>query len=183
MNIFLLSGYAGSGKSFAATWLQRCLNNSRLAAFADPIKDGVSKEYNIPRALCDTQEGKATVVDEKGTTVRDLLIQYAAEKKLYFNATVFAHSVVCKIRENPTIESWIIHDWRYPEEYLTLIGCFPEADIYRIRIVRSSVQSLPIPSEHGLDDYPFDHTIYNDGTAEELIEAFVDQFGIDFTID
>lgn len=178
MNIYLLSGYAGSGKSFAATCLQRCIKDSRQVAFADPIKAAVSKKYNISRTLCDTQEGKAALVDENGTTVRDLLIQYAANAKIIYGNSVFADSVVDTIRKNSSILSWIVHDWRYLTEYTTLYSAFPNATIHRIRIVRTSVQSMPIPSEHELDTYEMDHSIYNDGTAAELTETLIDRLDL-----
>jgi hypothetical protein len=40
--------------------------------------------------------------------------------------------------------------------------------LHTIRIVRPSVASLPIPSEHDLDDYVTDITIENGGTVDEL---------------
>ena len=53
----------------------------------------------------------------------------------------------------------------------TLKGCaynWHSTVLHTIRIVRPSVASLPIPSEHDLDDYVADTTIENGGTVDEL---------------
>ena len=170
MILYFVSGYAGSGKSFAASCLQTLVQDSRLIAFGDAIKDGASKQYGIPRELCNTQDGKATLVGDHGETVRDRLIQYSAQQRGLFGESFFANVVAQVIQTTPTGSSWIIHDWRYPAEYDTLRTIFPDATFMRIRIVRTSIQSMPLPSEHALDAYPMDHSVYNDGTVDELME-------------
>jgi len=168
MQIILFSGYIGSGKSFAAEHLHKRLPNSQIIAFGTKVKDGSATLYNIPRELCETQEGKKTLISEYGKTVRDLLIQYSADMKDSHGNDVWANYVAENIRNTPNITTWIINDWRYRNELDVLRKAFPDAKLQTVRIHRSTVQSKPFPSEHALDDYVFDHTITNDDSAEEL---------------
>lgn len=170
MHIYLLAGYIGSGKSFAASCLHTLLQRSRMTAFANKIKDAVAKQYNLPRELCDTQEGKATTIQQYNTTVRNLLIRHSAELKAIYGVTVFADAVVEEIQSSPEILVWILHDWRYVAEYNALIKAFPEAEIHTIRITRLSVSPIDDPSEHELDYITMDHVICNDGTETDIKE-------------
>ena len=178
MNIILFSGYIGSGKSFAAEQLNKLLPNSNIAAFGAKVKDGTATLYNIPRYLCETQEGKLTLIPECGKTVRDLLIQYSADMKYTHGNDVWANIVAENIRNTPNITTWIINDWRYPNELEVLHKAFPDAKLQTVRIHRSIVQPKPFPSEHALDDYLFDHNITNEGTAEELSSQLINKLTI-----
>ena len=169
MNFILFSGYIGSGKSFAAEQLQKLIQNSQIIAFGAKVKDGTAVHFNIPRHLCETQEGKLTLIPEYGKTVRDLLIQYSADMKYSHGDDVWANIVAETIRNTSHITTWIVNDWRYRNELEVLRKAFPDAQFKTIRIHRSTVQSKPFPSEHALDDYLFDHAITNDDTAETLI--------------
>ena len=171
MNIYLLAGYAGSGKSCAGALLQSMLPNSACLAFATQIKDDVAHVYNIPRHLFDTQEGKqSTVTVSHGTfTLRELLIEYSQHGKDVTNDdAIWAKGVVDEIRKTPTVMNWIIHDWRYTYEYTTLRDAFPQALIHRIRIHRPSVIPQHIPSEQSLENYPVDQTVWNTRDIKEL---------------
>jgi cob(I)alamin adenosyltransferase len=104
-------------------------------------------------------------------------------KEAYGDA-VWAEEVVRRIRsvvERRHIEHIIIHDLRFTAEVDAMYTEFsPSQDfvpsvsnwhstvLHTIRIVRPSVASLPIPSEHDLDDYVADTTIENSGTVDEL---------------
>jgi hypothetical protein len=169
MNIILFSGYIASGKSFAAEQVHKLIPNSKIIAFGAKVKDGAAVLYNISRTLCETQEGKLTLIPEYGKTVRDLLIEYSADMKYSHGNDVWANIVADDIRNSPTITTWIVNDWRYQNELEVLRKAFPDSQFKTIRIHRSIVQSKPFPSEHALDNYLFDHTITNDGNAEELI--------------
>ena len=169
MNIILFSGYIGSGKSFAAEQLHKLIPNSQIIAFGTKVKDGTATLYNIPRNLCETQEGKLTIILDYGMTVRDLLIQYSADMKYTHGNDVWANIVAENIRNTPHITTWIINDWRYPNELEVLHKAFPDAKLQTVRIHRNTVQPKTFPSEHALDNYPFNHNITHDDTAEELI--------------
>jgi hypothetical protein len=71
-----------------------------------------------------------------------------------------------------------VNDWRYQNELEVLRKAFPDAKLQTVRIYRSTVQPKPFPSEHALDNYLFDHTITNDGNAEELSTQLINKLTI-----
>lgn len=168
MNIYLLSGYIGSGKSTAGILLQGLIPDAITIAFGDAVKDDIARIYKFDRRLCDSQLGKMTTVETQGgpKTIRQLLISHSAYMKEKSNDPgVWARIVADTMSES---FSWIIHDWRYKIEYDILREKFPEANIYTIRIERSGITPLDDPSEHDLDDYTFEYTFKNDGSRAEL---------------
>lgn len=172
MVIYMIAGYAGSGKSTAGTILMTlCGAGAQRRAFGDAVKDDVSRMYNVPRHLLDTQEGKrmmwATPNGEK--TLRTLLIEHSAAMKVeHENDGYWADKVVESINpEFPTI----IHDWRYGIEYERIKARFQQETIITIRIVRNAVIPLDDPSEHCLDDMYTTYTITNDRTIDELYNS------------
>lgn len=180
IRIWLLSGYAGSGKTAAAQYFQTFLPSSTryTTAFADAVKDDVAHLYSFPRHLCDTQEGKASVIktSDGPKTVRTLLIDYSLAKKEAYGENVWATEVVRRIQQKrerrPDITDIIIHDWRFKIEIETLQNEFGvSAILHTVRIRRSSIQSLPFPSEHDIDTYPFSIYIENEGSLEILKQS------------
>ena len=158
MNIVWLSGLAGSGKDTVASILLKKYDYYRVA-FADVLKDMVAEDYDIDRKLCDTVEGKQTLLPN-GKTVREVLIYESAEAKKG-NINVFAEQVLIKILESNQ-KHIVISDWRYPEEYEFIkIALGPDVTHNTIRIVRPGLPSLSDPSEHALDSWCFDTTITN----------------------
>ena len=175
IHIWMFCGYAGSGKTHAARHLQSLLNpdTTYVTAFADAVKEDVAAMYKLPRTLFDTQEGKASVVHtpDGERTARDLLIDYSLAMKEAYGDAVWAEEVVRRIRasvEQKPIEHVIIHDLRFKSEVETMYASFDDLVLHTIRIVRPSVRSLPIPSEHDLDDYAADVCIENSGSIDEL---------------
>ena len=168
MNIYLITGYAGSGKSHVGTVLQSIVAAHRTS-FAKQVKDDVAEMYRFPRALCDTQEGKRTSIKtENGNRfVRELLIEYATSaKQITENPSVWADFVVKEIINNPDKTTWIIDDWRFKEEYRSLRRAFPSATIHRFRIHNTTVKPSADPSEHDLDDERMDYVILNTSDDE-----------------
>jgi hypothetical protein len=158
MNIVWLSGLAGSGKDTVASILTKKYDYYRVA-FADVLKDMVAAAYDIDRKLCDTVEGKQTLLPN-GKTVREVLIYESAEAKKG-NSNVFAEQALIKILESNQ-NHIVISDWRYPEEYEFIkINLGPDVTHNTIRIVRPGLPSLLDPSEHALDSWSFDTTITN----------------------
>lgn len=167
MHIWLICGYAGSGKTTLGTMLHTYLPSAETTAFAKKVKDDVAKKYNISRELCESQKGKATILCE-GKTVRDFLIEYSAQHKLdTHNPEIWAHYVVQEIMEKPTIEHWILHDWRYHAE-LACIQRIPNSQIHTIRILNPVIQASSSPSEHELDDVCVKYIINNTGSISDL---------------
>jgi hypothetical protein len=173
MILWLLTGYAGSGKSAAAVALQARLPRSRCIAFADAVKDYVAATYGLKRHMCDTQDGKRTRLSttEGPKTIRDLLIEHAEREKVTTgNPGVWAALVAQQIEAAPEVEHWIVHDWRFHAERETLRNCFPHATIVTLRIQRPDVTPTAHRTEHDLDDVEIE-TVRNSGTIEELRET------------
>lgn len=169
MHIWLLAGYAGSGKTTAGEMLHTLLPQSCMTAFAKEVKNQVAEVYKLPRGSMDTQEGKATFVEIEQKTVRQLLVEHAAwMKQVYDSPGIWAEYVCREIKAQPDIEHWILHDWRYIAELRTLQTQFPNARMYTLRIQSSRTQLSNCPSEHELDSFQVQHTVSNDGSLAEL---------------
>ena len=175
MHIWLLAGYAGSGKTTAGNILHTLLANSCMTAFAKKVKDCVASHYELDRDLCDTQEGKASIVIGN-TSVRQLLIEYSLQQKQIHNDAYWANFVKEEIVANPSVD-WIIHDWRYLAEYVT-IQTIPNAIVHTIRIHNPRVQGIKVPSEQELDTFPMS-ILVNDGTLEDLTNRLHDLIDTD----
>lgn len=168
MEIWLLAGYAGSGKTTAGKILSELLPCSETTAFAKEVKNQVSDIYRFPREWADTQEGKATYIENKQKTVRQLLVEHSAWiKRISDSPGIWAEYVCTEIRSNLSIRHWILHDWRYTTEYETLRNAFPTARIRTLRI-ESHVVPSSCPSEHELDTTDVEYVVKNLGTKEEL---------------
>jgi energy-coupling factor transporter ATP-binding protein EcfA2 len=170
MILYLISGYAGAGKSTVATQIQSLIPDSERTAFAKAVKDFVSQRYGVERYLLDTQAGKQTIVESTHGifTVRDLLILFAESLKRKNGEDIWANAVVSDIRSKPDIQNWIIEDWRFPNEYTVLLNAFPETTIRRIRIVTTNVQPFN-SAEKAMDAQLVDYTI--DNTTHDCKDA------------
>lgn len=166
-HIWLLAGYAGSGKDTVGQLLLNLLGSqATMGSFAGAAKDAVAAQYNIPRHMLDTQEGKASLVvmSSGQRTVREILIEFAeGEKARTGNPSVWAERV-----EPPPTPHWILSDWRFLDELLHLRFRFPKASIHTLRIVRPSVRPSNSPTEHELESFLFEHTLDNSGSLLHL---------------
>ena len=166
VHIWLIAGYAGSGKTTAAGILETLLPNSAITAFAKRVKDEVAAIHAIPRTLLETQEGKAMQITPTNTA-RDLLIEHAAAKKEdTHNPAIWAEYVKEEILQNPTVANWILHDWRYVEEY-DCLATVPGSILHTIRIQTNKSPSTS-PSEHELDNANIQTIVWNTGSVEEF---------------
>lgn len=166
-HIWLLSGFAGSGKDTAAVLLANLLGSQAIiGSFAGTAKDAVAAKFNIDRRLLDTQEGKATLVvfPTRQLTLRELLIEYAErEKRKAGNPAVWAERIAA-----PITPHWILSDWRFLDELLYLRMRFPQAAIHTLRIERPCVHSSVSHTEHELDSFDFEHHVDNSGSLLHL---------------
>jgi len=162
MNIFMICGYAGAGKSTVARYIQSLRLNSVRLSFAQFVKDKVAEMYTIDRSLCDTQEGKNTIVEATHGIfkVRDLLIIHAESHKRKFGDGVWATAVAEQIKSQPEIHDWIIEDWRFPIEYTVLRETFRSASIYRFRVRNENVNPYN-NAEKAMDNEPMHAIIDN----------------------
>jgi hypothetical protein len=181
-HIWLVAGYAGSGKTTAAECLRSVLESSGArvytTAFANRVKLEVACCYNgVTYDMCNTQEGKRTVVQlaDDGThaTVRDLLIKHSADMKVTHGNDIWANYVASEIALlDDTVDHVIVHDWRYPNEYDAIVRQHgATAAIHTLRILRDSVAPMDVPSEHQLDMFESQYTILNNGTHDDLTRA------------
>ena len=196
--IFLISGYAGSGKDAAGKVYQK-LGYTRYA-FADMLKIQCAQKYDFPFELTQTQEGKNTVVlskskssvvlskskssvvlsKSKGSsackTVRQLLIEEAALMKELHNDPAYWAKLLAKIIKTDQPKKVVITDWRYTAELANFQEEFRDSPITTVRIQRSSVVPSEDPSEHELDNYSCNYTIVNDGSLEQFEETLMLSF-------
>lgn len=68
--------------------------------------------------------------------------------------------------------NWIITDCRFPNEAQAVKECGGIV----IRIEREGLSTMDHPSETSLDDYEFDHIIYNNGSLSELRNKVIEMY-------
>lgn len=163
--IWLISGYAGSGKDTTADILTNLLGNDQVTrdSFAGAVKDEVAAMYEFDRGYLDTQEGKSRVVrfpDGKAKTVRELLIEHAESTK----AAAGDPAIWAKRIRTPNTPHWILSDWRFLDELFSLRMRFPQTPIYTLRVVRPGVEPTTSHTEHELDSFIYQYTIENSGS-------------------
>jgi hypothetical protein len=163
-HIWLISGYAGAGKDTAATIMLEALGYriAATASFAGAVKDEVARLYGIPRALMDTQEGKASRLKADGPTVREIIIAHAeGEKERTCDPYIWAR----RITPPAIAQHWILSDWRFPAEYISLRERFSDAAIHTVRVVRGDgCADVDSYTERALDSFQFDHILDNSGS-------------------
>mgnify|MGYP000022194146 CR=1 FL=1 len=169
MHIWLLAGNAGSGKTTAGIILHTLLAQSCMTAFAKKVKYCVALQNDFDLELCETQEGKASIVN--GKTIRQLLIEYSLQQKQLHTNAIWANYVKEEIMANPTVD-WIIHDWRFLAEYETILT-IPNAIVHTIRVHNPKVLGAQIPSERELDSFPM-NILLNEGTMKSLRDKLVE---------
>jgi hypothetical protein len=163
--IWLISGYAGSGKDTTADILTNLLGNAEVTrdSFAGAVKDEVAAMYEFDRAYLDTQEGKARIVrfpDGTVKTVRELLIEHAESTKVAADDPAVWANRICA----PNTPHWVLSDWRFLDELLNLRMRFPWAAFATIRVVRPGIHPLSSNTEHELDSFVCQYTIENSGS-------------------
>jgi cytidylate kinase len=164
----MLSGWAGSGKDTVAKYM----DTFQRLAFADKLKQDVSAETGIPIEDFHTS---AKDVPRNSVTPRSLLLKHAFEAKEK-DPYIYVRHVARLSKEH---ENVVITDWRYKEEY-AFLAANTSARVIRIRVTRDLVPSTH-PSEHDLDDEPFDYFIHNTGSMESLrasVNQMVESFAM-----
>lgn len=163
MHIWLLHGYAGSGKDTAGALLKDMLPHAALTSFAAAVKDEVAVMYELDRPLLDTQEGKQKwlyFADGSHKQVRTLLIEHGeGQKRVHGNPAIWAERV-----QMPECQNWIFTDWRFLAELETMRRRFPDAAIHTVRILRPDIEPLATPTEHELDTFPSEFVAENSGS-------------------
>ena len=171
--IVLVAGKAGSGKDTTSDHLVKN-HKYKKYAFADTLKEFVCDKYNLEPSLCYTQEGKKTIIklpNNEICTVRELLINEGFLKKQLF-PTYFVDQVVNKILHDHAsyphtqINNIVISDFRFHFEYEQLKLHFE--NIITINISRNDCEKIDSYSETSLENFTFDHVIYNNRSLDKL---------------
>jgi hypothetical protein len=161
-----LSGYAQSGKDTVAELL--CLNyDYKRVSFADSIRDAI---YTLNPIVFNLNSRVADLVDEYGWSVakanpevRRLLQVFGTEVGRKQFGSEFWVDMALKDLDSTSLV--VVSDVRFPNEAeaISKLG----GSIWRInRHNHSAVNGHP--SEHAMDNYMFNHVIYNDGTLDDL---------------
>lgn len=167
--VVLLSGWAGSGKDTAAALLVDELEFVRLA-FADALKEDVAQLTGIPLAVFHSARKNAALAAPVASfpdaqTPRDLLIQRAAAVR-HSTPDTYAEVVAGAIGNTGC---YVVSDWRYVNEYEVMRRMIPKgATVLRVRIQRPDMPAMADPTEHYLDNEPFDAVVQNDGSISDL---------------
>lgn len=159
--ILLLNGYAGSGKDTIADWICHKYPNFNKISIATYLKEYVSKLYNFDVKLCNTQQGKKTIIiDNK--TVRDLLIKESLLLKRENGENYFIDSIVNHIKSLPNKSYYVIPDLRFKHEIKKIqTELHATHSLVTINVINNRVTPLKDQSEHDLDSFSFDYVINN----------------------
>lgn len=166
-NIFLIAGYAGSGKDTLADIVSCSFLNFNRFAFADELKTFTAEKHGFNKILCYNQESKKQIV-YSDLTVRDLLIKEALFKRKQ-DPDIWVDKVVEKIKLRCNKDSnVIIPDFRYPNEYNRLKNVFNNDNIITVLVKRFSKSNVDDVSETSLDTFKFDKIIENTADLKTL---------------
>ena len=160
-----LSGYARSGKDTVAELL--CLNYGyERVSFADPMRKALyvlSPKLDGIVRLSEYVDDYGWDVAKQNQEVRRLLQVFGTEVGRKMFGLDFWIDITLKDVDNS--KHVVISDVRFPNEAdaITKLG----GSIWRInRHNHSAVNGHA--SEHAMDNYLFNHVIYNDGTLDDL---------------
>lgn len=175
--IVLIAGWAHAGKDSVAKILVESYEFQKVA-FADPIKQQVAKDLEIPLEWCYDQERKAALLpNNPERTLREEIIR-VAEGAREANKEIWARAVGEKIQKaiQRGKRRFVISDWRHLEELWALQKCIPNACIVPTRVERPSQLVSPVPdcTEYSLLGFPFWRIFRNSGTIARLLEQVVE---------
>lgn len=165
----------GCGKDTVADYIAELLKDKEIlthrAAFADGVREDVSKITDIPVELIRTPEGKNMVFESLGITIGKLLQYHGQAKKKLQGDNVWIKQCIGSLPTSEGLVS-IISDIRYKGEQTAVkerkgIIIMVKSD-RPISAILMAGRSLQHSSERDLDGVPADYTIDNDGTLEEL---------------
>lgn len=165
--IFLISGKMRSGKDTAANIIKEEIPGTCIARNAGMLKWMASEYLGWDG---NKGEGGRTLLQFLGTD----LTRNKLELPDFWIDGLLAQLPVLKFYFN----HFAIPDVRFPNEIEKIKSVYGDEAV-SIRIERSlgrneeELINVNHPSETALDDYEFDHTIYNDGSMEQLREILL----------
>jgi dephospho-CoA kinase len=182
MSIIAFNGLKQSGKSTCAKILSKNKEYLHLS-FSDPLKEGVSKLFNLTDECYDVNKKESNIphynitprklLQVIGTDIfRDNLIKFLPNLQLSRNSIweSLLYDKVIKHRNVSNIDI-IVDDLRFEDEY----KCIKDLNGIVIKVVRMSEEEYnlnllenKIMHKSEQDLKYFDHIIYNEGSVEEL---------------
>lgn len=167
-HIILICAKRGHGKDECAKYLIKHHNFLRCA-FADQLKDEVSKKYFIPRYALDD-----VVIKEQ---FRPLLQEYGSKKKADYGEDVWIMQIISKIKALPPTQNVVITDWRFKNELEKVKAILlNNMNGNSIKTIKIHAKNKPIMttsvcdnhiSETELDDVQVDYNIQNEWNNTE----------------
>jgi hypothetical protein len=182
--IVLIAGWAHAGKDSVAKILVESYDFQKVA-FADPIKQQVARDLEIPLEWCYDQEKKASLLpNNPERTLREELIR-VAEGARSTDKEIWARAVGERLQKaiQRGKRKFVISDWRHLEELWALQKCIPSACIIPTRIERPSQLVSPVPdwTEYSLLGFPFWKVFHNSGTIARLLTQVVEFVEVDLS--
>ncbi len=175
----------GCGKDTVSDAIAAHLQNigfqTHRSAFADTIREDVSKITDIPVEVIRTTDGKNIMIEHLGITVGKLLQVHGWTQRKLHHPEIWVES--CMKRLPTTTETiCILSDVRFRTEQKAV----KDRNGIVIQVISNrpidsktlAGRSLTDPSERDLDGIPADYTIENNGTLEELndkVKTLVDK--------
>jgi hypothetical protein len=180
--LLLISGWSHAGKDSVAKILVESYDFQKIA-FADPIKQQVARDLDIPLEWCYDQEKKASLLPKNSErTLREELIR-VAESAREDDKQIWARAVGERIQKaiQRGKRKFVISDWRHLEELWALQKCIPNACIVPLRVERPSQLVSPVPdkTEYSLLGFPFWKVFHNSGTIARLLTQVVEFMDVD----
>ena len=160
-----LSGYAQSGKDATANLL--CLNyDYQRRAFADPMRHAlqiINPKLDSITHVSDLVDDYGWDIAKKNPEVRRLLQVLGTDfGRKMLGDDVWIKMTMRDLRQDDRV---VISDVRFPNE----ADAIKKLGGTVLRINRKNHSAVNgHPSEHAMDNYMFNHVIYNDGTLEDL---------------
>jgi len=164
-----LRGYKKSGKDTVAAFAEKC---ERLA-FADKLKETAKSIFDLTNDQLNNQDLKEQVDASWGLTPRFILQRLGGDIARSIHGDVWIRVIQRHIEQNSglwpsrfelDVPAFIITDLRYINEAEAIKAWGG----YLVELRRPGTGGDNHPSETELDGYPFDYTIDNDGTKEDL---------------
>ncbi len=195
-NLIGISGKIGSGKDTVAAMIQELYPQYEVKKFAGKLKDIASILTGIPVEKFEDQEFKKTDLGKEWSyvypdqyyddgesvmvcmSVRQLLQKLGTDAlRDNLHENVWVNALMADYVEKPvnvlegegyrledTLPNWIITDTRFPNEAKVI----EEKGGILLRVERSTCNLGTHPSETALDDFPFEHVIFNNGSMDDL---------------
>lgn len=171
----MLSGYKNCGKDWVAEKLHEHIVDSKVLAFAEPMKDILSKTLGVTLEEFDKckNEESNVLIDIEGefdyiniNNVRQIIQRFGNEAmKTQFGETVWSDLLVSKLPEEGIV---IVSDWRFLIEHDVV---FKVANILTVRIQDDNLSAGEHASERELDSFDFDIVLNNTPKSDEILNC------------